>query len=446
MKKIIRIIALLSLIGVVSKAQDTMFVHQKGGILTKIATDKIDSILFKTSDLSIGSTIKGLAQKGPFLSGSSITVFDLQSTLAPSGKSFSEQITDNKGSFELDNLSLSSNYVSIRTDGFYFNEVSGKQSTSQITLLALSDISGKSNLNINLLTHLEKARVEYLMKAGKSFSESKVQAQKEVLAIFNIEKNNMKVSENLTITEQGTENGILLAISSMIQGYRTESEMTELLSNISNDIKTDGILNDATLGSALLNHAVVLDTVSIRNNLIKRYNDIGATSDVPYFGKYITNFISKTKFVITQTLVTYPEIGLNGDNILSLTKNTYISGTYITGNHIPLSFRAELGRGVKLKIKITSLSADTIFQPATDTTAENTLIYKYRWYITNGSGINWTIGDFNTADYTQTFTAIEPDKPCDLIILFEKGPFLVEYFEMNSTIPTWKKIITCKLK
>ena len=439
MKKIILIIALLSLIEVVSKAQDTMFVHQKGGVLTKIAIDKIDSILFKTSDLSIGSTIKGLAQKGPFLSGSSITVFDLQSTLSPSGKSFSEQITDNKGSFELNNLSLSSNYVSIRTDGFYFNEVSGKQSTSQITLLALSDISGKSNLNINLLTHLEKARVEYLIKAGKSFSESKAQAQKEVLAIFNIERNSMKLSENLTITEQGTDNGILLAISSIIQGYRTESEMSELLSNISNDIKTDGILNSDALGSALLNHAVVLDTVSIRNNLIKRYSDIGATADVPYFGKYITNFISKTKFVVTQSLITYPETGLNGDNILSLTKNTYFSGNFVAH-----SLRAELALGTALKIKITTIGADTIITLPNDTTPSTKTIVKGMWYYGNGSGMNWTITDFNSVDYTQTFTALEPDKSSDLKIYFDGGTFLIEYYEMNSTIPTRKKIITCK--
>jgi len=441
MKKIILIIALLSLIEVVSKAQDTMFVHQKGGVLTKIAIDKIDSILFKTSDLSIGSTIKGLAQKGPFLNGSSITVFDLQYTLSPSGKSFSEQITDNKGSFELNNLSLSSNYVSIRTDGFYFNEVSGKQSTSQITLLALSDISGKSNLNINLLTHLEKARVEYLIKAGKSFSESKAQAQKEVLAIFNIERNSMKLSENLTITEQGTDNGILLAISSIIQGYRTESEMSELLSIISNDIKTDGILNSDALGSALLNHAVVLDTVSIRNNLIKRYSDIGATADVPYFGKYITNFILKTKFVVTQSLITYPETGLNGDNILSLTKNTYFSGNFVAH-----SLRAELALGTALKIKITTIGADTIITLPNDTTPSTKTIVKGMWYYGNGSGMNWTITDFNSVDYTQTFTALEPDKSSDLKIYFDGGTFLIEYYEMNSTIPTRKKIITCKSK
>jgi len=33
-----------------------------------------------------------------------------------------------------------------------------------------------------------------------------------------------------------------------------------------------------------------------------------------------------------------------------------------------------------------------------------------------------------------TFTATEPDKSCDLKVYFEKGSFLIEYFEMNATL------------
>ncbi|HAH24096.1 MAG TPA: hypothetical protein DCL77_10125 [Prolixibacteraceae bacterium] len=454
MKKIVLFIALLSLIGLASRAQDTMFVHQKGGILTKFAVDKIDSILFKTADLSAGTTIKGYAQKGPFINGSAITVFDLQANLSPSGKSFSEQITDNKGTFELDNIELSSNFVSIRADGYYFNEVSGKQSTSQITLYALSDVSNQKSLNINILTHLEKARVEYLMKAGKTFSVSKAQAQKEILAIFNIESSTMKVSESLNINEQGDANGILLAISSLIQGFRTESEMTELLSNISTDIKTDGILNNSAIGSALINQAIALDTIAIRANLMKRYNEIGAPASIPYFGKYIKNFIGKTSFPITEQLITYPEIGLYGDNILSLTKTNYI-----IYNDLGVSLNAKLARGAALKIKITSLSADTIYTslPADTIVMADTIIIIYNdtlkvidrinrksWGCDFGSSKNWTTTAFDPLTYTQIISASESDKECDMKMLFETGNFLIEYFEMNSTIPTRKKIITYK--
>lgn len=428
MKKIFLPIAIIICFAAVLQAQDTMYVHQKGGIVTKFVVDKIDSILFKTVEHSYGKTIKGYAQKGPFINGSAITVFDLQANLAPTGRSFSEQIIDNKGSFELNNIELSSNLVSIRTDGYYFNEVSGKQSASQITLNALADITGKSNININLLTHLEKARVEFLMKSGKTFSEAKAQAQKEILAIFNIERSNIKVSESLNITEQGEDNAILLAISSIIQGYRSESEMTELLSNISIDIKTDGVLNNTAVGSALINHAVFLDTVLIKNNLIKRYTETGGAPAIPYFGKYIANFIKNTSFELTQSLFTYPETGLHGFNILSLSKTDYLA-SWTTS----LSLAAELAKGTALKIKIS----------AVDTTARNINGHVPRWYQALGFNLNWSVSEYDTKNYCQTFTAIDSGKSCDLLIYIDKGDFLIEYFEMNATVPTRKKIIHC---
>lgn len=371
--------------------------------------------------------VTGYAQKGPFVNGSSVTVYDLQANLSPTGKSYNAQITDNKGIFQLSDISLSSGYVSLRADGFYFNEISGQQSIAQITLYSLSDITDQSSININLLTHLEKSRVEYLMKNGQSFTDSKILAQKEILAIFNIEKDDIKASENLNISESGDDNGILLAISAILQGYRTESEMTELLSNISNDIMTDGILNNNALGSALISHAIALDTASIKNNLAKRYSDIGATADVPDFGKYISNFIEKTNFVATQSLITYPETGIGGENVLSLPKTNFHSGV---DNWVSLA--AQLTNGTTLTIKITSLNG-------TDSSGQN----KGLWWYSVGSEINWLISTLYIDGDSQTFTTIEPGKSCDLKMSFDKGSFLIEYFEMNSAVPTRSKTIIC---
>ena len=41
--------------------------------------------------------LTGYAQKGPFINGSSVTVYDLQSDLSPTGKSYNAQIMDNIG-------------------------------------------------------------------------------------------------------------------------------------------------------------------------------------------------------------------------------------------------------------------------------------------------------------------------------------------------------------
>jgi hypothetical protein len=399
-------------------------------------------ILFLTKcendDSSSHSTIQnitGYAQKGPFINGSSITVYDLQSDLSPTGKSYNSQISDNKGTFQLSNISLSSDYVSLRADGFYYNEISGQQSASQITLYALSDISEKSDINVNILTQLEKSRVEYLMKNGKSFTDSKTQAQKEILAIFNIEKSVTEASESLNISESGDDNGILLAISSILQGYRLEGELTALLADISNDIKEDGVLNSGTLGSALIDQAIILDTTSIKNNLTKRYSDIGTAASVPSFGKYIANFILKTGFVVTQYAISYLDTCIYGDNILSLSKTTYKGGLGI--QH---SLAAQLPQGVALKIRITSLSPGKAATTPADSITPVTLPV---WYYSAETNINWSVSIFDNTNNTQTFTAIASDTSCDLRMYFEKGSFLIEYFEMNATLPTRRKTIIC---
>jgi hypothetical protein len=380
------------------------------------------------SDAGKIQKVNGYVQKGPFINGSSVTLYDLKSDLSPTGKSYNSQISDNKGTFQMNNISVSSGYFSLRADGFYFNEVSGEQSAAQITLYALSDIGGKGDININILTHLEKPRVEYLMNNGKSFAEAKSQALKEILGIFNMEKDDIKTSENLNLSEGGDDNGILLAISSILQGYRSESELTELLSNISNDIKEDGTMDSGALGSLLINHAINLDTVTIKTNLADRYSDIGAPSSIPVFGKYISNFISKTKFVVTQFPLTYPETGINGENILSLTKTTYTGGFDATH-----SLAAQLASGTSLKIKIKSIF----------TYDDTGAVTKPLWYRSSGSEINWSVSDFDFDNYAQTFTAIESGKSCDLKMFFEPGSFTIEYYEMNTALPTRTKTITC---
>ena len=424
MKKLLVVILAFIVINGVSGTQDYLYIHQKGGAVQKIEISSIDSVIFYDASLLNGVGLQGYAQKGPFINGSSVTIYDLKFDLTPSGKTYNTQIKDNKGTFGIDNISLSSNYVSLRADGFYYNEVQGKQSVSQITLYALTDITDHKNVNINLMTHLEKPRVEYLMKTGLSFSNSKKQAQKEILAIFNIQKDNIVNSEDLNIATVGEDNGILLAISSILQGYRSESEMTELLSNISEDIRTDGILNSSVTGSDLINHALFLDTLSIKTKLTDRYDAIGYTSNVPNFGSYIQNFIAKTHFVSTKSLITYPVAGNFGYNLLALTDTVYASSSSIR-----LSLAAQIPVGVSLKIRITSIP-DTTYITANpnDTTrtasTDSIRLTYHSWAY--ASNMNWMVSVLTRNPNVQTFTAFGSGISCDLQMAFmESGRFII---------------------
>ena len=107
--------------------------------------------------------ISGNVQKGPFINGTSVRVAELNSDLQQTGKNFETQVSDNLGSFEFKNLGLLSQYVELKANGYYFNEVEGDVSESQLTLRALTDIYNSTTPNINVLTTLERGRVEYLI-------------------------------------------------------------------------------------------------------------------------------------------------------------------------------------------------------------------------------------------------------------------------------------------
>lgn len=380
-------------------------------------------------------TINGYVQKGPFVIGSSVTIYDLTPDFIATGKSYNCQIVDNKGTFKIDNIALSSNYVKLMADGFYFNEVSGSQSAAPIKLYALVDVSDTNKINVNVLTHLEKPRVEVLLSQGKSFAEAKSQAQREVLAVFNINKASLCSSEKLSLTQVGENNSILLAVSSILQGFRTESQLTELLNSISEDLKTDGVLSNATLGESLYSQALYLDTTQIKSNIVKLYNDMGTNIIVPSFGTYLTNFIANTKYANRNLAITYPSQGLYGPNLLSLTDSVY---TFSTTQY--QSLNAHLPKPILLKVKITSLG-DSVYDSGRDTVPPYYKLVYPNWYYVMGSSINWTITDFDPIAHTQTYTANLSDADCDLRITLERGRYLIEYFENNSSSVTRRKYI-----
>jgi hypothetical protein len=358
--------------------------------------------------------ISGFVQKGPFINGTSILINELNPDLSQTGKIFSTQITDNHGGFEIENIELVSNFVSLKADGFYFNETIGEQSNSRLTLYALSDLTDNSTLNTNVLSHLEKPRVEYLISQGSTFSEAKTQAQSEVLAIFNFNASMTEPSEVLDISQEGEDNAILLAASIILQGYRTEGELTELLSNISLDLREDGVLDNTALGSQLINHAFYLDNAAIKGYLEDRYSEIGVDAEIPKFEGYVQNFIDSTAFEVTESLIEYPATGAYGENILALDKETY--------NNERVSLAAKLTNKTTLKIKITAMDS-TFFGYSV------------------GSSQNWSISEYDYETRSQYYTSIDSDKNCDLNMLFESGTFIIEYFEMGATEPTRTKTI-----
>jgi hypothetical protein len=301
----------------------------------------------KKSNISLDK-VTGYVQKGPYLNGTTIMITELSSELIPTGKNFTSQILDNKGSFEIKDVILSSQYVELIANGFYFNEISNENSVAQLTLFALSDIADKSTLNVNVLSHLEKMRVEYLISNGRTFYDAKRQAQSEILKIFKIQKSDMLESENLDISQSGDDNAILLAISVILQGYLSVADLSELLANLGTDIREDGILTSNTLGVTLINNANVLKTNEIRSNLENRFESLGLDVTVPDFEKYVKQFKDSTDYVATNN-ITYPLTFNSKINILIDSSFVVLPGiTYSIAVYLPI------GTSIKIICKPTN--------------------------------------------------------------------------------------------
>lgn len=213
-------------------------------------------------------TVAGVSQKGPFTNGSVVTLYELNfRTRAQTGKSFFGKISDDKGSFSINNIELASQYALLRADGFYRNEITGKVSTSQITLNAISDLSERDNVNINLLTHLEYERAIWLAQENEiSISEAKVEADKEIFAAFGAEYDGNHF-EDLNIFGSGDADAALLAISVIMHAGRSEGEFSLALANLAMDLQKDGQWNDSTAITDAADNSFDADTVQIRRNM-----------------------------------------------------------------------------------------------------------------------------------------------------------------------------------
>jgi len=365
------------------------------------------------------AVFSGYAQKGPFTNGSSIMISELKSNLDQTGKVYSTIIADNLGSFEQKNIELVSQYVELKADGFYFNEIQGQTSLAPMTLYALVDIVAVNSANVNVLTHLEKARVEYLVKQErKSFSAAKKQAQKEVLAIFGFEP-----SETLFEALDLTTDAKLLAISCILQGYLSTGNMMELMADMSADIKSDGKLDNTTLGSKLMNNAysVNLLGLTIRDNLIKKYDELGMTVNISDFESYIEKFIKSDLYPLTVS-ITYPAVGIHGENILSDNVTEVNVETFNEPKEpYVYSMKADVPKGLSLKVVLKDGKFGIQQLPS--------------------KPINWSLT--SNESFIEAIVT-ESGEPSDLAILFFSGTLsddgneyiTIEYYEDGAKTPT----------
>ena len=158
-----------------------------------------------------------------------------------------------------------------------------------------------------------------------TFAAAKTQAQAEIMKIFNIDNVTLGNSETLDISKSGDGNAVLLAISAILQSDKTEAELTELLSTINTDIRTDGTLDSTNTKATLVTASDYLHDYhsAIRSNIENRYSNLGISATIPSFESYAFK-LSPIEFCST---CLYATVGGSGTILTSSSKNSWFLRT-----------------------------------------------------------------------------------------------------------------------
>jgi outer membrane murein-binding lipoprotein Lpp len=320
----------------------------------KLLTNYVEILKIVKSTLAVVE-LNGSVFKGSFLRGSLLFLYELDTNLNQTGRSFNTTIDDDYGNFDLKAQNLSGKLVRVVGDGFYWNEVLNENSSTRISLTGICKIDSNETVNVNVLTHLERARVEYLYNTKKlSFDSAKSQAVREVLKAFGFENTGIKRAEKVGVVGISDDSKILLAISTLMQGYRTESEVTQIMNDFANDIKKDGTLDDATIGNDLETHLYYTDTTAVLNNFKVKYRKLYNADTVNSVDlRFIKNFQNNTAYAKDKDLIEFPEnsYSYSEKNILNPNNNSVFYD--VNGGMNRFSIACTIKRkGLNLKIEL----------------------------------------------------------------------------------------------
>ena len=230
-------------------------------------------------------SLKGSVQKGPFVLGSTITISPLDNMAQPTGKTFLTQTTNDKGEFAV-NFDASG-LVSLQGDGFYFNEVSGGLSTSQLTLRALYVVeqSGAQQAYLNLITHLTYLRVRHLVLASTPYADAVKQAEKELrdemgITLAGFDPGATAIQMNLLGGDTPATQYLLAVGAVLISSSSSDAGLQELTNTIATNLEENGKLSMSNKAK-LAKGALAFDTNVVEANLKARLDDLGSDATVP---------------------------------------------------------------------------------------------------------------------------------------------------------------------
>ena len=277
-------------------------------LFSACGSDSTSSPANNAAAILSGESISGVSQKGPFVKGSTVKLYELDEQLHQTGVHYSTTIDNDEGNYKINNVVLTSSYAWMVAEGFFLNEFTGKKSSKEITLNGLVKIEKGKNININVLSHLAFNRINYLVQQGLSIVDAQKQAEAEVLKAFDLEADET-LFKNMDIFANGEGDAKLLAISLLLLNRKQENEYDkyddendiaqtiDLMAQISYDLETDGTWDDSALKKKMKEDLVYFTYAYDSNgdnsiSKARKQMESMTTKSIPDFEKYIKKFLS----------------------------------------------------------------------------------------------------------------------------------------------------------
>lgn len=219
-----------------------------------------------TTPTTTEKTYAGKLEKGAFQKGAEVIAYGWNPTDGFTGESFATVTSDDLGNYTLNSTKIK-DVLYVKSEGYFYNENTGLISDSTLKLYGMVD-STKVPWNINVLTHLIKDRLIFLIESGSSYDDAVNQSISELFTPL-----------NWTPIDPGTQSVVnnpeLLFLSAAICKGRSVSQISSLLTTLSSDLE-DGTIDISMLDDSFYN----VDVNQVESNMIAKYSSTPSIQSV----------------------------------------------------------------------------------------------------------------------------------------------------------------------
>lgn len=308
-------------VGQLALAQTTgykMNVKMTDGSFFSVAADDVEEVYFtRTEEHHFEDayyTVNGRAEKGPFKSGTTVTMQPLDLTLNALGSAQTSMTFDDCGSYAFRNTLFKYPYVSVSATGLFFNEYDDyKTRDTQLTLQCYADLQRGSKVNLNVVTHLISERVTNLVIGGVDFDAALTQAQGELLSAFGLQRLNDKDFTQVSITDGDDYAAALLAISMPLLYDRKGPDLISWMTRLRYDFADDGKFTEQNKAQYNKDRNYIDFSYNVEK-LIKKYQEYGMTisvKDLCYFYDWDEDGVAGNEIYDPSQPATYDMTNIN---------------------------------------------------------------------------------------------------------------------------------------